>query len=88
MDNNTQEQIRDLQTQLTALLQRVQELEDRIANFQTITCRKLLVVDANDRPRIEAAVDEEDTANLFLRDQSGMQRIISSATATGDATVV
>ena len=91
MDNNTQEQIWDLQTQLAALLQRVQELEDHdggIANFETITCRELMVVDANDRPRIEAAVDEEDTANLFLRDQSGMQRIISSATATGDATVM
>ena len=95
MDNNTQEQIRDLQTQVAALLQRVEELEDRedgIANFETITCRQLLVVDANDRPRIEAAVDEEDTANLFLRDQSGMQRIISSATvmwcdATGAARV-
>ena len=91
MDNNTHEQIRDLQTQLAALLQRVEELEDHdggIANFETITCRELMVVDANNRPRITAVVDEHDAVNLFLRDQAVMQRIILSATASDDATVV
>ena len=36
MDNNTQEQIRDLQTQVAALLQRVQELEDREDGIATL----------------------------------------------------
>ena len=71
MDNNTQEQIRDLQTQLAALLQRVQELEDHdggIANFETITCRELMVVDAAGNPRIDASTSSDGTVTLPIED--------------------
>jgi len=49
----------------------VEELEDRedgIANFETITCRQLLVVDAAGNPRIDASTSSDGTVTLPIKD--------------------
>ena len=57
------------------------------AKFGTVTCRRMILVDQSDRPRIDATWMENGDAGIQFIDKGGVRRILAATYANGDAGV-